>query len=241
MFPLLTLNIILVICVSRVTADVCDEHMRMNGSRMMALMNSTYPSCRDVDLSSKLAVCELGIDDEDTSLYGSTYISANLHACPDGSLKKVCYPQIQEVFKLFYTCVCRSGVQITDEVRNTTLSAWEEITPPVQGAYYAIRLRIDGGECITREFILDKPIVSGFDLPDTVYTASSIYNHQSSFRDARFDDYFDNCAWIARISENQPWLAITLPTADYVISGAFITMHVSCTLYKDSNYIYIDG
>ena len=52
---------------------------------MMAMMNDT--SCRDVDFSRKLAVGELGNDDKDTSLYGSTYIIANLHACPDGRWK----------------------------------------------------------------------------------------------------------------------------------------------------------
>ena len=220
MVPLLIICFVFVTCFSSSTADVCDEHMSMHGSRMMALMNGTYPSCRDVDFSRKLAVCELGNGDEDTSLYGSTYIRVNLHACPDGSLKKVCYPQVHEEFDLFYTCVCRSGVQITDQVRNTSLSAWEEITPPVQGAYYAICLMIVGGECITREFILYKPIVSGFDLPDSVYTASSTYNNVIFERDARFGDYFVICAWVAQSSENQPWLAITLPTSDYSISGA---------------------
>ena len=175
-----------------------------------------------MDFSRKLAVCELGNDDDDTYLYGSTFISANLHACPDGSTKKVCYPQVHEEFDLFYKCVCRSGVQITDEVRNTSLSAWGEITPPVQGAYYAIRLMIHRGDYITREFILDTPIVSGFDLPDSVYTASSTYINAIIIfeRDARFDDYFITYAWLVHATENQPWLTITLPKADYIISGA---------------------
>ena len=196
MFSLLALYIILLACLSYSLADECDEHMSMSGTRMMAMMNGTYPSCRDVDHFRKLTVCELGNNDEDTSLYGSTYISANLHACPDGSFKKVCYPQMREEFDMFYTCVCRSGVHITEDVRNTSWSSLEEITPPVHGAYYAMRLMIDGGECITREFILAKPIVSGFGLPDTVYSASFSWDGTSLPNNARLGAYLVRCAWL---------------------------------------------
>ena len=123
---------------------------------------------------------------------------------------------------MFYTCVCRSGVHITEDVRNTSWSSLELITPPVHGAYYAMRLMLDGGECITREFILDKPIVSSFGLPDTVYSASSSWDGNSLPYNARFGAYTVSCAWLAHINDGQPWLAITLPTEDYIISGVII-------------------
>ena len=228
MVPLLISFIILLSWLSSSSADLCDEHMDIRGPRMMAMMNGTYPSCRDVDLSSKLAVCELGNDDDVTSLYGSTYIRANLHACPDGSSKKVCYPRIREGFDLFYSCVCRSGVQYPENVTTILWSSWEEITPPVEGVYYAIRLMIDGGECITREFILNKPIISGFGLPDSVFTASSNYNAINFPHQARFGAYFVTCGWNAHPSDTEPWLAITLPAANYAISGVLIKKR--CTI-----------
>ena len=121
---------------------------------------------------------------------------------------------------------------MTNDVRDTYWSDYEALSRPIDEAFYARRLVMDGGECITRQLIKMRSIVAGYDLPDSVYTASSIFSGQFEPYRAKIADYSDgtNCEWVPLGSETDPWLGITLPN-DYTIRGAIISIQCLPDIY----------
>ena len=110
---------------------------------------------------------------------------------------------------------------------NTDNAATSRENWQAHGAYYRRHLMMDT-ECIGQEFailpvgLLLKPIVATYNLPDSIFTASSFYAASHEQFRARIDNYnVYACAWIPLTSDPNLWLAIKLPTV-YLIKGMLI-------------------
>ena len=234
-----TLHLILlhVLCLRLISlidsSTTCDERLSITGPKMMAMMNRTYPSCEGTDLTFHSPVCELSEDDRSDTCSSSADRLPRLPACPDGSWNRICYPVPSNGATYHMNCVCRSFVKISDDVRNANWLSTEALNTPVDGASYTRRLLMDGGECITQEFIrAGQPIISGYDLPTSVYTGSSAYTSNLVPYKARIDQYFtaSKCGWAHDDTDNDKWLGITLPT-EYTIQGCVINRRCDINRY----------
>ena len=66
-------------------------------------------------------------------------------------------------------------LQTPDDVKGTEWTALEGHNLTVDGVYsYSRRLMMEGGECIREEFFKMRLVVSGYGLPDSVFSASSV-------------------------------------------------------------------
>ena len=194
---------------------------------MAALINRTYPYCAQKDFSIELPICQIDKENRvDTSYVPRDRLPAS-SACHDGTWNRTCYPRTPtDMFEIHMECVCHSGVTTTDDIRETHWGKWQKLDPPVNGAHYIRRLMM-GTECIGQEFdkIFLQPIVKTHSLSDSVFTASSYYSaiYSAAYR-ARIDNYSGYmCGWGASTAEknNNPWLAITLPT-EYLVKGMMV-------------------
>ena len=206
------------------SSAICGGHLRLTGPGMAAMINRTYPLCRDVDLRYESPICELSEDDVSDTCSSSAQALPPLPVCEDGTWNRTCYPVSTRDVNYHMSCVCHSAVHIPDDVRATYWSGLEELSPPVGGAFYTRRLMMEGGECITQEIIKMEPVVARYDLPDSVYTASTSRNSQLLPYRAHIDDYLTGsaCGWVPRADDIEKWLGITLPK-QYAIKGCVIT------------------
>ena len=189
------------------------------------MLNGTYPACRDINITLKLPICEVDEDDVSDTCSSSTHtIPCLKSSCPDGSWNRICYPVPTDDVIYAFSCVCHSAVHIwnVDDVRVTYWSDWEQLDHPIDDAYFARSLMVEGGGCITREFIKMRLIVYGYNLPDSVYTASSTYSWHFSPEKARVNIPGSHCAWVAEYADNDKWLGITLP-GNYITEGALVS------------------
>ena len=193
---------------------------------MAAMMNGSYPACRDIDFSYELFICETDEADVGDNCSSSAHGLPPLPVCEDGTWNRTCYPKFTHDVGYHMNCVCRSLVRIPDDVGATYWSGLESLSPPVDGVFYTRPLMMAGGECITQELIKMGPVVVGYDLPDSVFTASSIWSDDYPPYKARLGDVIETgaCAWFARlkVEDAEPWLGITLPM-NYFIKGCVIS------------------
>ena len=183
---------------------------------MAALINRTYPSCDQRDLSTEFPICQIDRENRVDTSYAPHGRLPAAYACPDGTWNRTCYPRAPaDMFGIHMGCVCHSGVPTTDNIREAHWGNWQNLDPPVNGAHYTRRLMM-GTECIGREFdrTFLRPIVKTHSLSDSVYTASSYYNSGSEAYRARIDNYDDYmCAWAASSAEKTiilGWLSLYL-------------------------------
>ena len=206
------------------SSDSCDDDFSLRGHEMAALINRTYSPCEQRNFSRELPVCQIEGENTVDTCYATSDRMPALTACPDGTWKRTCYPRTY-VNMIHMVCVCHSAVQIPENIRATHWENWKNLDPPVNGAHYRRRLMKDT-ECIGQEFVKIplQPIVMTHSLPDSVYTASSMFEatQYKAYR-ARIDNYFaDCCGWGPKSDDLiNPWLAITLPT-EYPVGGMMI-------------------
>ena len=194
-----------IICSS---SNSCDQHFSLRGPELAALVNRTYPSCRQMDLSAGSRICQI----------------TTATACPDGTWNRTCYPRESSTDMIHMDCACDSAAVLRNtgnaESRETFWEDWQ-----AHGSNYRRRLMMDT-ECIGQEFatlpVPLKPIVATYDLPDSIFTASSFYGIEHEEFRARIDRYKDYvCAWLPTGTDANPWLAIKLPTV-YLIKGMLV-------------------
>ena len=208
------------------SSDSCDKHLSLRGAEMTALIRHTYPSCDQRDFSIELPICQIDRENAVDTCYASHGRLPALPACPDGTWNRTCYPKssLHMFQKIHMDCVCHSGVPTTDNIRETDWENWQKLDPPVNGAHYRRRLMM-GTECIGQEFVKIslEPIVATHSLPNSVYSSSLPYVTDHEPHRARIDNYGGYmCGWAAKAGDvNNPWLAITLPTA-YSVKGMII-------------------
>ena len=216
--------------------DSCDKHFSLRDPEMAALINRTYPSCDQRNLSAELPICQIDGENTVDTCYAPPGRLPALPACPDGTWNRTCYPRTS-VNMIYMNCVCHSVVQVTENIRETHFENWQKLDPPVNGAYYRRRLMMDT-ECIGQELvkIFLNPIVKAHSLLDSVYTSSSFYENGHEAHRARIDNYLTACCgWASGPGDlSNPWLAITLPT-EYLIKGMMIKKR--CDPPKTDQYV----
>ena len=189
-------------------------------------MNGTYPECRNVDLRFELPICEVGeadVGDWPTRASSAERLPPLKTPCPDGSWNRTCYPVPKDDVMYAFSCVCRSAGHIWNaaDVRDTYWSDLKALTPPADGVFYTRNLMMVGGECIAREFIMMGPVIQGYNIPDSVYNASSTDGAYDPFRAVLDDIYSNRCGWTPGVLDADEWLGITLPD-QYTIRGCVI-------------------
>ena len=223
---LVVLQALLVTCLLHSSSGGCGEDLTTKGPKVRALISRRFPSCRDVDFTSELPICELGEDDGRWSTPNNMH--PTLPACPGGTWNRTCYPAPANDVIYDLRCVCHSSVHVTADVRATYWSDVEELSVPVNGAPYTRRLMMEGEECIAQEYIKAGPplpigpIITDYTLPDSIFTASSSYDGNYVPYKARLDNYFaaPYCGWISG-GDSEKWLGITLPDT-YMVTGLVV-------------------
>ena len=204
------------------SSDACDQHFSLRGPELAAMVNRTYPSCDQVDLSAGSRICQINYESTgDMRHANDATLPALTTACTDGTWNRTCYPRESSTDMIQMDCVCHSAMVLlnTDNAapRETNWENWQ-----AHGANFRRRLMMDT-ECIGQEFAILpvplKPIVATYDLPDSIFTASSGMGADHEEFRARIDNYnYYACGWIAPASDANPWLAIKLPTV-FLIKG----------------------
>ena len=190
---------------------------------MAAMMNGNYTLCRDVNFKFESPICQVVAEYMGDPCNYTVGTFPALPACSDGTWNKTCYPVYTPGANYQMNCVCQSLVPIPDDVKDTEWTALEGHNLTVDGVYSCSRrLMMEGGECIREELFKMRLVVSGYGLPDSVFSASSVLAGYTPHM-ARIDNYFyENegwkCSWIPLSNDTDSWLDITLPH-DYSIYG----------------------
>ena len=195
---------------------------------LSAMMVSTENRCGQLNLTRhRLSCTTLKIEDEaHLSCRGSnldTKCSSCNSLCPDGSLEKTCFP-VANRYSLHYTCICHSA--LNGQVYTTTQatwSPWQIMDVNYEHFNYTRKLYIYSGTvCLAQECDTDPAmyIISGNNLPDAIFSASSIWGRNHEAYRARIDKYFTTaCGWVGQ--REPSWIQIYLPIV-YYINGLLI-------------------
>ena len=195
---------------------------------LSALMFSTETRCGQLSPTRHRSSCTtLNVEDVTYLSYGESTLDTKCSSCsslyPDCSLKKTCFP-VASRYSLHYTCICHSvhnGQMHT--TTQATWSPWKLLDVNYEHFNYTRKLYIYSGTvCLAQEYHLNPVanIISKYNLPDTIFSASSIWGKYHEAYRARIDNYFTTaCGWVG---EGKPsWIQIYLPTV-YYIKGLLI-------------------
>ena len=202
---------------------------------MSTILGNTEVRCGQLNLTRHRLSCEvLNVEDERNLLCGSSNQDSSCNMpvslCPDGSLNKTCFP-VADTNSLHYMCLCHSALyhQIDDGI-TATWSPWQMMDISYREFTFTRKLYIDASaECLIQEYETDPVlpeivnIVSAYNLPDSIFTASSFYGYKHEPKRARIDAYFDGaCAWAAK-DYTLPWLQLYLPSSHiFVVTGVLV-------------------
>ena len=187
--------------------------------------------CRFMDFNTERFVCKLTSEEDEHNLCQEGHCcSLRSSLCPDGSLDKICYP-VGNATYLHYGCVCHStAVQTITDEPVTTWSEWT-VNDNLSNEFNHSRhlYLIDSGEVLLSEFANRyinhsyRYIVSGYNLPNNVYNASSTRDGLTGPERARIDKYlYQVCMWTGLMEDSiPPYLQINLPT-EYHVVGIYI-------------------
>ena len=201
---------------------------------LSVMMNSTETRCADINLSTQRRVCKvLSEDDEKKLLCGENGrdVDCNrpISLCPDGSLNKTCFP-VSDSNSIHYMCLCHSaGDQYTFTTNKPPWSPWQTLTGHKKGFGFTRRLYMDSSsECLVEEYDsqIVVNIISEYQLPDSIFSASSTYSSTPSVPHApyraRIDNYFTRpSSWVSGSTGTSEWLQIQLQQS-YSVGGMLI-------------------
>ena len=195
---------------------------------LSVMMNSTETRCGDINLTTERRVCEvLSGDDGRHLLCGGNGHNVNcnrsISLCPDGSLNKTCFP-LSASNSINYRCICHSILDhlgYKSEAKQASWSSWQQLTAQNKGFNHTRKLYMDSSsECLLQEYksLVTVNIISEYQLPNSTYSASSVYAHtHGDAHRARIDMYFDYpCGWVAAHNSAFEWLQIQLQPIYYV-------------------------
>ena len=177
-----------------------------------------FQTCNAVDLNSNHLICE--IHSKDDVFVRSSGCEMPEPLCPDGSINKTCFPMRDDKI-LSYQCMCHSRRRADFIVPVTAWTTWAASTNPYQpfaGERSLILPLVN--QAVAQEFRrMDVFIISYYNLPSSVFSASSTSAGHEAFRAHLNFGGVGPCAWLG--TGSTPWLQITLLT-QYVIVGAVI-------------------
>ena len=204
-------------------------------SALSAMLGSTEMRCGQLILTKHRLSCNVTTEEDERNLMcgGSgrePNCSMPISLCPDGSLSKTCFP-VADTNSLHYICFCHSVLHHhVDSGITAKWGPWKLMDISYRQFNFTRKLSSDAvSGCLIQEYETDPGIIeivniiSEYNLPDSIFSASSFYaaNHEP-YR-ARIDAYFSLCcAWAAK-DYTMPWLQMFLPSSYvFMISGVLV-------------------
>ena len=190
------------------------------------LLSESYQTCQSVDLNQDRVICEIHSEEDENNLVclGLSNCKMPVTLCPDGSINKTCFP-LRDDNSLSYLCICHSKRRAESMIPVTEWTTWTTSTNPYQSFISERRLIVPSLDLtVSQEFSQYRTptkvyIISHYNLPSSVYTASVTLGGHETYR-AHFDfSGSGSYAWVG--GGSTPWLQMTLPT-QYVVVGTII-------------------
>ena len=232
---LVIMSVIGFICMSSLFLTVtgeCGGDVRWRDRDVLSvMMNSTETRCADINLTTQRRVCKvLSEDDGRHLLCGGKGHNDNcnrpISLCRDGSLKKTCFP-LSASKSINYGCICHSILDhlgYKSEAKQDSWSPWQRLTGHTKGFKDTRKLYMDSSsECLLEEYTTFENIISEYQLPDSIFSASSLnhFSGNAAYR-ARIDMYNERpCGWAAKGEGTSEWLQIQLQQI-YIVWGILI-------------------
>ena len=208
------------------------------------LLSENFQTCQSVDLNQDRVICEIHSEEDMNSLVclGLSSCKMPVTHCPDGSNNKTCFP-IKDDNSLSYQCICHSKRRAESIVPVTEWTTWTS-TNPYQSFKTERSLIVPSLEwTVLQEFSRSTPtmvyIISSYQLPPAVYSASSAINDKHGAGRAAINFITDDvaCSWAAE-DTNSAWLQMTLPTK-YVVMGTLIKQRCDGTYVQYATRVRI--
>ena len=219
----MTINVILIILIF----TFCSALDFINTG--ILLIQTNYTACEDVEIYNQRLVCEIHSQEDEIKIerFGLSGCYGSTLSCAEGDIK-TCMP-LMTLNTLHYQCFCHSEQIANQEhlVSDYYWTDWQKLARHVAGFIYIRKLMINNGtECVAEEYsrtLRVQYIVSDYDLPDSVFSASAVWNNAIDTHGphrARLDNYTTyGCGWTG--ARSNPWLKITLPD-QYKVMGIYI-------------------
>ena len=137
-----------------------------------------------------------------------------------------------------HLCICHSARdQYIPSTTQSSWSPWERLTVYHTTFDYTRKLyNTSSSECLLQGYDTPVNIVSQYQLPDAIFSASSTYVsnfpslHHAPYR-VRIDMYYNiPGAWVAGLESGSEWLQIQLQSS-YLVGGILIIKRLYLTLY----------
>ena len=192
------------------------------------LLSENFQTCQSLDLNQDRLICEIHSEEDENNLVclGLSSCKMPVTLCPDGSINKTCFPLRDDNY-LSYQCICHSKRRLQSIVPVTEWTTWATSTNTYQSFTSERSLIVPSlAWTVLQEFSQHNPtmvyIISNYQLPASVYSASSAINDEHGAHRAAIDFTVNEiaCSW-APSNRNSPWLQMTLPT-QYVVVGTLI-------------------
>ena len=201
----------------------------------MLSSNATEVCCGQLSLTRERLSCTVSTEEDERNLMCAerkqdSNCNMQISRCPDGSLNKTCFP-VAGSNSLHYMCLCHSALHHqVDNGITATWSTWKFMDISYKQFNFTRKLSSDAtAACLVQEYETDPElpeivnIVAEYTLPDSIFSASSIWRDEHEAYRARIDAYFSlSCAWAAH-DYTLPWLQIYLPSSHiFVVTGVLI-------------------
>ena len=82
------MTLIIIIGLIETFSNPCDNHFSLTGPEMAALINRTYPSCDQRNLSRELPICQVEGENTVDTCYAPPDKLTAPSVCPDGTWKR---------------------------------------------------------------------------------------------------------------------------------------------------------
>ena len=206
------------------TTTKCNSVQHLVGQ---ILLTKSYTNCESLDLNQDRVICEIYSEEDENNLVcqGLSRCKMPVTLCPDGSINKTCFPTKDDNF-LSYRCICHSQRRSESIVPVTEWTTWMTSTSPYQSFISERSLIVPSLDLtILQEFTRYRPtnvyIISHYQLPSSVYSASTTHSSEYPPYKASIDYIVSyRCSWAA-VYQVQSWLQMILPT-EYVVVGTVI-------------------
>ena len=186
----------------RTVTGECGGDLRWRDPEALSVLMNSTESCADMNLTTQRRVCRvLGADDGRHLLSGGNGHNVNcnrsISLCPDGSLNKTCFP-LSASKSINYRCICHSILDHLGykfEATQALWSPWQQLTGYTKGFNYNRELYMESSsECLLEEYASWIHLISEYQLPASIFIASSAWDTSHAPYRARIDSYFDY-AW----------------------------------------------
>ena len=195
----------------------------LDETQIQAVINQPSPQCSEVNLLTERLVCQVTSADDTESIEKYVKSICQFTSCTVDEVTQTCQP-VMTRNTLEYKCHCGSSAISPSHVPQSQWTNWQKLDKHFREFIYTRKLVLtsDKTVCLAEEFNRRpvRYIVSYYNMPDSVFSASSEWKTAYGSHLLRFD-LSVKCGWISSGGDSNPWISITLP-GDYVVLGVLI-------------------